>query len=399
MRIFNWVLPMLVIACISLLTAGCWDYQELEDRAIIVGLGIDELPPVRSNGFETRMYQVVVQIVEAAAEDGGDQKGGGFGSSGKQSGYTNFVIETPSIADGIERVVTRSDRLPNMSHLQTIALGEKVARKGINELYDFFARFPQMRRHTEMLVFDGPISQLFATPSVSEPTPALHIAEMIDNVQRTIVMPVSNLGTVSKSVRSQSPFLLVKAAMNENKEILINQVAVFDTFKMIGTLSREQMMDISVLQDEIERGVLHFPCYQGKKTGLQIIAGNCKIKPELREGHPHITFDVELEGEMMEYQCLGASFEKPEQIKRLEQIVSDMLRIRLKRTAEKVRNKYGVDVLRLRTRLKNERDLYKELRQRPSEFFRRLTIDVKADVKIRNIGNNVQTPNRELRPK
>jgi len=390
---------MMGIVCISVLIGGCWDYQELENRAIIVGLGIDELPPVRNKGFETRMYQVVVQIVEAASEGGGEQKGVGLGASGQQRGYTNFVIETPSIADGIERVVTRSDRLPNMSHLQTIAFGERVARKGINELYDFFARFPQMRRHTEMLVFDGPIPQLFTTPSVSEPTPALHIAEMIDNVQQTIVMPVSNFGTVSKSVRSQSPFLLVKAAFDENKQIEINQMAVFDKFKMIGTLSRDQIQDISILQDQIERGVLHFPCYQGKKTGLQIIAGDCKVKRELRQGQPHVTFQVQIEGEMMEYQCLGASFDKPEQIKHLEQIVSEMLRVRLKRTGEEVKNKYGGEVLRLRTRLKNQADMYKEIRQRPSEFFRRLTMDVKVDVKIRNIGNNIRTPNREWRPK
>ncbi len=393
------VIFLAILISIGALTAGCWDYQELENRAIIIGLGIDELPPVKRKGYEIRMYQVVVQIVEAASAGGTGQMGAGFNATGQQQrGYTNFIIETPSIAEGIERVVTRSDRMPNMSHLQTIALGEKVAKKGINELYDFFARFPQMRRHTEMLVFNGPLPLLFTSPSVSEPTPALHIAEMTDNVQKTIVMPRSNLGTVSKSVRSQTPFLLIKASLDAKRQIVLNEAAVFDRFKMIGTLSRNQIQDISILQDEIERGVLHFPCFEGKQTGLQIISGDCQITSELRQGFPHVTFKVELETEMMEYQCLGASFDKPEQIERTEQIVSGLLQARLEKTARELANKYKADVLRMTTRLKNEPEMYKELRERPTEFFRRLTLDVAVDVKIRNIGNNIKTPSREWRP-
>jgi spore germination protein KC len=395
----KWGFAAAIISVISALLAGCWDYRELENRAIVVGLGIDELPPARYKGEEMRMYQVVVQIVESAAESTGGQMGGGGGTQGQQQrGYTNFEIETPSITEGIERIVTRVDRMPNLAHLQAIVLSEKVARKGINELYDFFTRFPQMRRHTEIIVGKGSILEIFSTPSISEPTPTLHIAELANNVQQTLLVPESNLGTVSKSVRTKTPFLLLKASLDQKKQIVINEAAVFDNFNMVGSLSRDQMLDISILQDEIQRGVLHFPCYGGKKAGLQILAGDCKIRPEFRQGRPHVTFEVELDSEMMEYQCLGASFDKPEQIERLEQRVSDMLKNRLLKTAEELKNRYKADVFRLTTRLKNEPEMYEEIRKQPSEFFRKLVFDVTVDLKIRNIGNTLETPSREWRP-
>jgi spore germination protein KC len=393
---WSWSLAFVVISCISITLAGCWDYRELENRAIVVGLGIDELPPARYQGKEMRMYQLLVQIVEPASGGSGGQTGGGMGSQGwDQRGYTNFIIETPSIAEGVERIVTRSDRIPNLAHLQIIALGEKVARKGINELYDFFTRFPQMRRHTEIVVLDGPIPPYFITPSVSEPTPALHIAEMVDSIQRTVIMPESNLGTVSKSVRGNMPFILVYGSLDEEKQIVFNKAAVFHDYKMLGILSKKQSREISILHGEIERGILDFPCYGGKKTGTQVLSGRTKVKPGFRNGHPHVTFEVELETEMVEYQCLGASFDKPEQMKRLEKVLSDTMQKRLMDTTKELQTTYKADVFRLTNRLKNHPALYKMIRDRPREFFEQLTVDVRVDLKIRNIGDTLKTPHRE----
>jgi spore germination protein KC len=390
------IFAVVVVCCCSGLLAGCWDYQELENRAIIVGLGIDELPPIRLDGKEMRMYQIVVQVVEPTA--GGGEIGAGLGAkSTEQQGYTNFVIQSPSIAEGIERIVTRSDHMPNLSHLQLIGLGENVSRKGINDLYDFITRFPQMRRQTEMVVVTGPIVPFFTTPSVSEPTPALHMADMVDAVQKTLFMPETNLGTVSKSVRANTPFLLLKAAL-DGKKIVIDQAAVFEKFKMTGTISKNEMQWLSILHDEIERGFLHFPCSGGKRAGVQILAGKSKVKPVKRNGHPHIAFEVSLDSELVEYHCLGASFDKPDQIKQTERLFSRVLKERLLKTIEQLRSKYHSDLFRLTTRLKNHPELYKEIRERPKEFFQRMTVSVNVKVKIRHMGNVLITPGREMRP-
>lgn len=392
-----WFHSLLVMVLLSIVLAGCWDYHELENRAIIVGLGIDELPPVRYRGKEMRMYKLVVQIVEPSGQSDGKAQGRMGGGSQGTKGYTNFIIETPSIAEGIERIVTRSDRIPNLAHLQVIGLGEKVAKKGFNDLYDFFSRFPEMRRHTELIVLSGPVETFFTTPSISEPAPALHIAEMTDTVMKTLMAPDSNLGIVSKRVRSNIPYPMMMAAMDEKKQIVMNKAAVFDGFKMVGTLSRSELQDLSILQDEIERGILHFSCDGGKRAAVQVLSGKCRIKPVMRGNTPHVTFDIELKTELVEYQCLGASLDKPDSIKRAERSYSDALSRRLRRTTEELTRKYHFDLLRLTTRLKNHPAMYREIRQRPKEFFEHMTFDVRVSVQIRNLGNTLKTPSRSLR--
>lgn len=391
---WNWGLACVGMILVAFTLGGCWDYRELENRAIIVGLGIDELPPARYKGKEMRMYQLVVQVVEPASEGGGGgQMGGGFGAQGvQQQGYTNFIIETPSIAEGVERIVTRSDRIPNLAHLQVIALGEKVAKKGINELYDFFTRFPQMRRHTEIIVLNGSIPAFFTTPSASEPTPALHIAEMVDSVQRTMIMPESNLGLLSKAVRSKRPFILLHGVLDEKNQIVFNKAVIFDNFKIKGMLSKEQIQELSILHGEIERGVLDFSCYGGKKIGTQVLFGKTDVKPGVRNGKPHVTFRVIIETELVEYQCLGATFDKPEKIRKLEEKLAATTKKRLEDTARQLQAKYKSDVFRLTTRLKNTPEMYDQIKQNPEQFFQQVTMDVQVEFRIRNLGNSVETP-------
>jgi Ger(x)C family germination protein len=383
----------MVIICVGLMLAGCWDYRELENRAIIVGLGIDELPPVRNQGAEMRMYQIIVQIVEPANEEGGSNMGASPGSTGMhRRGYTNFIIESPSIAECVERIITRSDRMPNLAHLQLIALGENLVKKGIDELYDFFTRFPQMRRHTEIVVFHGSIPEFFSIPSLSEPTPALHIAEMADSVQKTNVMLESNLGEVSRSIRAKRPYLLLHGYLDKQKEIVMNKAVVFEGYKMKGTLTRQQLQELSILHGEIERGLLDMSCDGGKKIGTQVLSGKTKVKPSFRNGKPHITFQVEMDMELVEYQCLGATLDKPEQIRKLENKFAADMQKRLTDTARELQKKYQADVFRLTTRLKNVPEMYKMIKDRPKEFFQQVTMDVQVDFRIQNLGNTLETP-------
>lgn len=380
-----------LILLVCLVISGCWDYQELENRAIIVGLGIDELPPVRSQGKVTRMYQVVIQIIEPLGESG--KTGAGMGKKNQQgNGYTNFVVETPSISAGINRIVTLSDRIPNLAHLQLIILGEKVARKGINELYDFFTRFPQMRRQTVIAVARESILPYFTITSAAEPSPALHMAEMLDSVSNTLFLPETNLKSMSKNVRRNIPFFLLKARLDHEREIVIEEAVVFKELKMTGSLSLNEMKDLSMIHNEIDRGVLEFSCYPGKKVVYQIVNGHTRLKPSKVLGKPYIKIQTELEGEISEYQCLDASLDEPEQIEKLERKYSRILAQHIKQTVERLKRKYRSDLFRFTVRLKNQPDLYKWIRKDPSSFFQALTVDVKVDLKVRNIGNTLKTP-------
>jgi spore germination protein KC len=76
-------------------------------------------------------------------------------------------------------------------------------------------------------------------------------------------------------------------------------------------------------------------------------------------------------------------------------IASRMLKEQLLKTVVQLRNKYHADLFRLTTRLKNEPELYNEIRERPKEFFQRMTVSVNVEVKIRHIGNVLRTPGRK----
>jgi spore germination protein KC len=389
----NVLLAIVMVLFSSILLAGCWDYRELEKRALVVGLGIDELPPSHFAGKEVRMYQVIVQVVETA----GSSSQAAMQKQQQSAGYTNFIIQTPSITEGIQQIITQSERFPLLSHLQLIVLGEKLSKKGVHDLFDFFTRFPQMRRHTEIIATTRPLIEYFTVPSTAEPTPSLHIASIAGSVQQTLLMPESNLGIVSKNIRNNTPFVLLTASLNKKRQIVINQGTVFQNAKKVGILSKSDIQNLSMLYGEIERGLLHFSCSQGKRAALQVLAGNSKIRPTIKNGKPHIMFQVELETELTEYQCSDiVSFDSPEQIRRIEHLYSNMLEEQLQRTVETLKKKYKDDIFRLTPRLKNYPEMYKQIREHPEQFFEQLTADINVNLKIRNIGNVLKTSHFKL---
>ncbi len=374
------------VAVFSLLLSGCWDYSELEKRAFIIGLGIDEAKTAK---HPNKAYEITLQAIEPSAET----TAGNPGTPGAQSkqGYINFTVTASSISKAIEDIVYQSERLPNLSHLQVLLISEKVAKKGFEDLYDFLARFPQMRRHTEVGITQGAPKEFLTLNSATQPTPAMHIAEVIDANQKTLNMPEGNFGALSKHIREKRPYVLPYLSKKSGTQIKVNQGAVFYTFTMAGTINEEEMRSLAFFQNEIERGNMSFSCDGGKSAVVRILRGKTNLEHGMNNQRPFLHYAMRIEGELIETQCGGQKFSKPEQIKQLEQKFSRQLETILSRSYAKIRDQYHNDFLEITPRLKNTPELYDWIRKEPKSFFDEADIKIDVDLKLRMMGNTVET--------
>lgn len=122
---------ILTALCCALTTAGCWNYKDLEDFAIVAGCAVD-----RGNGVK---YDLTVEILDMGGQDG----------------QAEPVVCTSSGDTVFEAVRNMGEMIPQKlywSNCQVLIVGESLAREEISPLLDYFSRDHETRPTLQLLV-------------------------------------------------------------------------------------------------------------------------------------------------------------------------------------------------------------------------------------------------------
>jgi spore germination protein KC len=133
-----------VLLASSLLLAGCWDRQEINQLAIIGAVAIDGRPGD---------FQVSVEIFRPVPS--GSSTGGGAGST---PGIRNVAIgqgRGTSILAAMRDLDRKVPRLIYGGHIVTCIVGEELARTDLREILDIWQRDMQLRMSAFLLIAEG----------------------------------------------------------------------------------------------------------------------------------------------------------------------------------------------------------------------------------------------------
>ncbi|MFD1905513.1 hypothetical protein ACFSQ7_18020 [Paenibacillus rhizoplanae] len=135
------LLRLIAIAVLVLPLGGCWNSRELNELAIVSGIGMDLVP-------ETDEYRVTFQLVNPSSTSTSNSPG-----SGKPA--IVVVSATDKTMFGALRRASKHVTRQLFAHTQLIVLGEPLARDGINDIFDIFERSHELRLNSEVLVARG----------------------------------------------------------------------------------------------------------------------------------------------------------------------------------------------------------------------------------------------------
>ncbi|MBY0013425.1 Ger(x)C family spore germination protein [Paenibacillus typhae] len=131
-----------------LLLTGCWDRQELNDQAIVLGWGMDLA--------EDGQYLATANLVLPLASKSGGQQGG------EQGGRSGFMTESAfgkNNRDAEQNMQRKLSRVLFPGHRRNIFIGEKLAQQGVFSILDEYGRSPKVRPRTNIFVVRGGTAQ------------------------------------------------------------------------------------------------------------------------------------------------------------------------------------------------------------------------------------------------
>jgi len=369
-------LRMAIIIGLLLLTAtGCWDQRELEERAIVLAIGIDvseEKPGQIQLSFQV---PIPLKIAGAAGGGGGD---GDVVHILKGTGRT--VLEA---YDEIQKQVNQQ---VFFGHTRVLALSEEIAKQGLERITDPFHRGPQIRRLLWPLVVKGRAIDLLTSNPELEQIPTVYLLTMIENGVQLRMIPEITLGGlyVRKSSKSEELFLNYFEAFEKKMEW--EGIVVFKDDKMVGQLSTLQTSIFMQLWNGKSNFYVTFPYDEKEEDLVTLLIQTDKVEKKISreqgvvKAKLHIFAEADLSGKPF-----PGSFAGQEAIRKLEQATETYLEERAKEIIASLQNEYQSDIIGLGSEIKAYYpEIWDEIKD--TDYFKQLDIEVSYELKLRRLG-------------
>ncbi|MFD2170918.1 Ger(x)C family spore germination protein [Tumebacillus lipolyticus] len=380
------LLSLVLVLCLSsLLISGCWDRRELEERTSVVAMAID-----LADGREglQPLIKLSVQIpipIKITASGGGGGQGGK--SAVKVMSSTGY-----SLADAMRNLQQRLNQELFYGHTRVVAISEKMAKQGLEDVLDSIRRSPQMRRLLWILITPDQAVDLLETDPKLEQIPIVYVMDLIENGAKAGTVPDISLGKWFIDRSSSGIEGTANFVVTDKKEVKWHGLALFQQDKMVGTLDEKDAWVLMQIRDGAIGGEISIPCpeKQNLESGTRkyITAHPKKVHTkstvEPWGGSFRMSVQVLLELDLIESMC-HLDYREKETIQKIEKAFSAELNRRAKKLVDKCIHTYGVDVFGMGNKVRAK---YIE-RFDPANWnkdFTHMSIDVVYQVEIRRVG-------------
>lgn len=308
---------LLVMTLLVPFVTGCWDRLEIEERAVVLGIGIDVPKPgtfreeqvTHRKDFKLRKSQQVhltAQIAVPGRIPLGPGEGGGGGGGGGGGMQTVWVVEADghTIEDAMNNMQQRVSSPLFFGHLRVIVISEEYARRGVQNLNDYFHRNPEVRRMNWLLVSKNSARELMKVSPKLERVPSLYLMTSLDQAVKMGKLPNLFLGFFWSAVAAKGKEgTLPYVELQESGTIEIGGLAYFRGDQMVGATLPIEILSYMGIIGVNQGGGLVFsqvPGMEGEEVIFNSSSRHSKIKVRIKNGIPHATVRVYMEGNLME---------------------------------------------------------------------------------------------------
>ena len=142
----RFVITVMLILSIISMGIGCWDVQDITDRAFITAIGLDA-----GEAGNSLKYKVTFEIVRPFALKARNQ---GISQEHEPAAIVQ-TIEADSINMAFEQLQARIARPLTWAHLRLVLVGEELARQSFLDIVDFFNRHPETQIVVKIAINHG----------------------------------------------------------------------------------------------------------------------------------------------------------------------------------------------------------------------------------------------------
>ncbi|MEW9673118.1 Ger(x)C family spore germination protein [Ammoniphilus sp. 3BR4] len=398
-----------VLVLIFPFLTGCWDRLEIEERAVILGMAIDTAgeEEVKEEKKVTHLKEdfpkpttgkirLTAQIaIQGRIPLGPGEGGGGGGGQKKPVWVLHAVGDT--IDDAIMVLQQQIAYRLFIGHLRVVVISEEIAKKGVQNINDYFRRNSEIRRTVWMMVSQGDADKAMLTVPPLERIPTLYLMETMNQSVKLGKLPPSFLGLFwsASSAHGREPFLPYIEVKEDN--IFVQGLAYFRGDKMVGRTEPLQIAIVMQLLGVETAGysvLITVP--EDPSPGAIMTQGTsrkAKIRSEIRNGRPHFNIQVHIEADIVEKSNEQFDVNKPGMIAKIEKEIAEKQEKSqaklIKQTQEKGSDIFGFGEY-VRAKHPDYWNEHIKTKEKWREMYKEATFESQVNISIRRVGMKAQ---------
>lgn len=336
---------IIIISSVILLLTGCYNYHEVNDLAIVSAMGIEKVAD---------QLEVTIEIIntQKAVEE-----------STNSNDKTSIIhTQGKTLAEAINNLAKNASRHLFFDHMDLIIIGPRLAEDGIKPIIDYILRQDTIRNNISIVASqDRPYDVINTSGSetalVSKKIVSL-LANDTDGSGLNINVPfdtfINELLAKNKTVPLSSIKLISQANDKEtdnssSNTIILDKIAVFQNFKLVSTLKKEQALIYKMLVYKITAGIFQVTCLDtGKLSAINVT--NSKTKYNIN-ANGDITINLDVTSSLTDYNC-RADLKNPQNLIKIENTFQQEIKKEIKDLQNTI-NTTQIDLLNISTRYYN----------------------------------------------
>ena len=280
------MLKKITILIILLLATGCYNYHELNDLAIVSAIGIDKID---------NNYVVSLEVVNTQENN--------------NTGYVIYEASGKTIEEAINNLAYTCPKEIYLSHLEVIIYGEKLAKEGIKDTLDYFARNTDIRGDTVICIAkDFNAKDILKTTMPLDKINSHSIYNLIknshNNLGKTTYITFEEL--LSDYLNNYKEIVVPTVTLKKNTsnreniyDIKTSNTGIINKDKLVTFLKDNETLGYNILTNNIKKMTIEYNC-QNEYVGVFINQVKTKITP-IDSSNTNINIDVK--GDISKVNC------------------------------------------------------------------------------------------------
>ncbi|MBO0998508.1 Ger(x)C family spore germination protein [Bacillus sp. SD075] len=324
------------IAAICLLISGCSNYRELNNLGMIIAMGIDQ------NDDPKQPYQITYQVINPSGLSQTSTTGG------QSLSVINYTITGRTLVETLGKASSVIPRENNSTHLSLIIIGEELARKELDLIFDGIDRGKHERGSIPVFIARGKSAKdVLGIIEPLEINPGKNIISTTQNNQKmygatSVVLAyeiISSLLSEGKDVslpgisinnESKKGLLTGNLETTNPTTIKVKGLAIFRKGRLVRWLDGETARAAQFVTSKVKRTPVVIPCEGGNVT-INTIRVKSKMETKIHHEKPIIHTNVRVMGELSETSC-ELKLSDPKVLKKLEKKMENELKKQIKKT-------------------------------------------------------------------
>ncbi|HBV87654.1 MAG TPA: hypothetical protein DEF42_13620 [Desulfosporosinus sp.] len=364
-------LALFLILPLLILTPGCWDLQDVNDTAFVLGIGIDT-----PSNSDTVKYKVTFEFAKPL-------------STREHPVTQSLVVSTDadSILQAIQRIQTSISRKISLSHLRSVVIGEDIARKeNFRNLTNYLIREPELALRLRLVFVQQAQARdyFYTNPRFEKRLAAEMVAMGMLQKKLDLVRTNNFLDFIIDLNRSNGVASGSRITIPKGDNVAVRDgAAVFKNWKLVAWLNADEAQASNWLLEKNQAIVV---AKEGENTyTYQVRKKDTKFKPSLDSGKPSFVVKVTTEGPLMEEAGKNLDFSKPENLKKMEGVFNEAIRKQVTSSIEKSQKEIKADYLGFdKAFQKTYSKEFKSLNW--NEIYPTIPIEVEVDCSIKGYG-------------